>query len=184
MPGRRAEVEPVAEDRWSLRVTLDVSLKEDIETLKMLLGHKIASGDLSEVLREAVRCGIEKHGKRRGSVAPAHEKARAPERGLRGESRAIPASVRREVWARDGGRCTFEAKDGRRCGSRWQLELDHVHPAALGGAPTIDNLRLRCRRHNILHAEEVYGREHMARFRSGQGTTPRTGEFTIAGDSA
>jgi len=32
-------------------------------------------------------------------------------------------------------------------------------------------------------AEEVYGREHMARFRRDSRRQPRTGEFTIAGDS-
>ena len=41
----------------------------------------------------------------------------------------------------------------------------HSEPAALGGRPAIENLRLLCRPHNILHAEQVYGREHMDRFR-------------------
>lgn len=81
------------------------------------------------------------------------------------DPRAVPADVRREVWERDGGRCTFVSEDGRRCDSRWKLELDHVVPAALGGPPTTSNLRLRCRGHNLLHAVDVFGREHMARFR-------------------
>jgi 5-methylcytosine-specific restriction endonuclease McrA len=50
------------------------------------------------------------------------------------------AEVRREVWTRDGGRCAFIAGDGRRCNSRWKLELDHIHPEALGGTSTVDNL--------------------------------------------
>lgn len=73
--------------------------------------------------------------------------------------------VRRQVWTRDGGCCTFVAVDGTRCGSRARLELDHVHPRALGGPDTVDNLRLRCRAHNLLYAEQVFGVEHMARFR-------------------
>jgi 5-methylcytosine-specific restriction endonuclease McrA len=77
----------------------------------------------------------------------------------------VPAHVRREVWKRDGGRCTWRGPDGRRCGSRWRLEFDHVTSVALGGATTADGLRLLCRVHNQLHAEQVFGAEHMARFR-------------------
>ena len=58
------------------------------------------------------------------------------------------------------------------------LELDHVHPVARGGASTVENLQLRCRGHNVLEAERVFGRAHMARFGS------RTGELAHPGDSA
>ena len=78
---------------------------------------------------------------------------------------SIPAAVRREVWRRDGGRCAFVAADGRRCNSRWKLELDHVQPVALGGSSTVDDLRVTCRAHNLLYAERAFGREHMDRFR-------------------
>jgi 5-methylcytosine-specific restriction endonuclease McrA len=179
---RPAQLQAVSRDQWSLRVTLDAALRDDLETLKILLSHKLPIGDLTELLREAVRCAIEKHGKRRGAVQP--QRARGAAAASRPTSaRAIPAAVRRQIWERDGGRCTFQAEDGRRCESRWQLEFDHVESAARGGPPTADNLRLRCRRHNILHAGEVFGREHMARFRRNARRPSRTGEFAIAGDS-
>jgi 5-methylcytosine-specific restriction endonuclease McrA len=185
-----AEVEAVASDRWSLRVTLDAALKDDIETLRALLSHKLPDGNLRDVLREAVRCGIEKHGKRRGAVAPVRS-GRSPEsvRTRADWTRYVPASVRRQVWARDGGQCTFVGEDGRRCECRWQLQFDHVDSAALGGPPTVENLRLRCRRHNLFHAQQIFGRAHMARFRRASrpaGSVPtatRAGESTIAGDS-
>ena len=148
---RAPEVRPVSEERWSVRVTLDSAAKEQLETLKALLSHKIPDGDLGAVLREAIRCGIEKHGNRKGATAPAQQ------RSAKGDSAGshIPAAIRREVWSRDGGRCTFEGPDGHRCDSRWQLELDHIRPVALGGSSATDNLRLRCRAHNMLHAEQV-----------------------------
>ncbi len=62
--------------------------------------------------------------------------------------RYIPAEVRRSVFARDGGRCTFVDRQGRRCGSDWQLELDHIHPFSHGGSHHPDNLRILCRNHN------------------------------------
>jgi 5-methylcytosine-specific restriction endonuclease McrA len=38
------------------------------------------------------------------------------------------------------------------------LQIDHVKPAARGGANTIDNLRLLCAYHNRLEAERLMGR--------------------------
>jgi len=90
------------------------------------------------------------------------------------DPRAIPMEVRRAVWKRDGGRCAWTSPDGRRCGSRHMLELDHIQPAALGGLPTIDNLRVACKPHNIHEAVRVFGRERMA---------PHLGEFATPGGS-
>jgi hypothetical protein len=75
----------------------------------------------------------------------------------------VPRAVRREVFARDGERCTFVADDGSRCPSRTLLELDHVIAKALGGSDTPSNLRVRCRAHNRLHAEDVFSKAHVAR---------------------
>ncbi len=178
-----AEMRAISEDRWSLRVTIDRNLKDELETLTALLSHVVPRGDLAAVLSEAIRCGIEKHGKRKGAVEP--RRHRSPDPGKAQASldpRAIPIEVRRRVWKRDGGRCTWTSPDGRRCESRWKLELDHVTPPLFGGTATIDNLCLRCRGHNLLHAEQVYGREHMDRFRR-EARAPRTGEIATAGSS-
>jgi hypothetical protein len=78
-------------------------------------------------------------------------------------TREIPRAVRREVFARDGEQCTFVDGEGRRCPSRAFLELDHVASRALGGGHDATNLRVRCRAHNRLHAEEVFGKAHVAR---------------------
>jgi hypothetical protein len=82
------------------------------------------------------------------------------------------------VFARDGGQCTFLDRQGHRCPSRAFLELDHVESRALGGDDDVDNLRVRCRAHNQLHAEEVFGREHVARmihFRQRKSDVPGDG---------
>jgi 5-methylcytosine-specific restriction endonuclease McrA len=160
---RPAEVRPVSENQWSLRVTIDSACKEELETLKALLSHKVPDGDLASVLREAIRCGVEKHGKRKGATPPAR-KRQAKVEAAEPRNRIL-AAVRREVWKRDGGSCTWKSEDGRRCGSRWQVEVDHIRPPLLGGTSAPDNLRLACRKHNLLHAEQVYGREHIDRFR-------------------
>jgi 5-methylcytosine-specific restriction endonuclease McrA len=56
--------------------------------------------------------------------------------------RTISASVRREVWRRDGGACVD-------CGSRERLEYDHIIPISKGGSSTVRNLELLCESCNL-----------------------------------
>ena len=63
--------------------------------------------------------------------------------------RAIPARIRRRVWERDEGCCSYEDPvSGRRCASRHLLQVDHIHPYALGGGTELQNLRLLCFAHH------------------------------------
>ncbi len=75
-------------------------------------------------------------------------------------SRAIPVAVRRQVWERDRGCCSYvDRGSGRRCGSRHLLEIDHVVPYALGGSAEPDNLRLLCAAHHrYRHAARAHQR--------------------------
>src|SRR6185503_11306750 len=75
--------------------------------------------------------------------------------------RHIPAAVRRAVFERDGGRCHYRDDAGRRCPERHRLEYHHVHPFAMGGGHTADNVRLICRTHNLYLAENDYGHRTM-----------------------
>jgi len=72
-------------------------------------------------------------------------------------SRHIPNPVKRAVWFRDAGQCTFVSEGGLRCTQRRFLELHHIHPYALNGPATAGNIALRCRRHNAYEAEVVFG---------------------------
>jgi 5-methylcytosine-specific restriction endonuclease McrA len=53
------------------------------------------------------------------------------------ERQAIPSEVRREVWRRDSGKCV-------KCGSRENLEYDHIIPISRGGSNTARNIELLC----------------------------------------
>lgn len=50
---------------------------------------------------------------------------------------AIPSEVRREVWRRNQGTCV-------KCGSRENLEFDHIIPVTKGGSNTARNIELLC----------------------------------------
>ena len=53
------------------------------------------------------------------------------------DRKPIPTEVRREVWRRDGGVCV-------KCGSRVNLEYDHIVPVSKGGSNTARNIELLC----------------------------------------
>jgi 5-methylcytosine-specific restriction endonuclease McrA len=90
------------------------------------------------------------------STEPLHRRA--------GPREPIPAAVRRAVWERDQGRCTWPLDAGGRCGSTHRLQLDHVGPWALDGETSVTNLRLLCARHNQLAARQVFGDRCMDRY--------------------
>ena len=53
------------------------------------------------------------------------------------DRKPISSEVRREVWRRDGGVCV-------KCGSRKNLEYDHIVPISKGGSNTARNIELLC----------------------------------------
>jgi hypothetical protein len=60
----------------------------------------------------------------------------------------IPESVRIEVWRRDNGKCA-------RCGSRENLEYDHIVPISRGGSNTARNIELLCEKCNRSKSNNV-----------------------------
>jgi len=159
----RGAVEPMAKERWSLRVTLDANRKKKLEQLKELLSHKIPDGDLNAVFEEMLDCAIEKHGKRRGNVTPARTRRTELPPPTPGKRQPIRAWVRREVLERDGHRCTYVSPDGKRCESTRQLELHHRDGALVTGSSTPEELEVHCKPHNQLVARDVFGRAHVER---------------------
>ena len=92
-------------------------------------------------------------------AAPPRTQTSAAKAGGR-TGRAVPAAVKRAVWRRDQGRCSYvDRTSGRRCGSQHLLQIDHVVPYAQGGAAEPNNLRLLCAAHHRhRHAGAGFGR--------------------------
>ena len=42
-----------------------------------------------------------------------------------------------------------------------RLQVDHIRPYALGGASSVENLRLLCPSHNLFMAEKVFGQDYI-----------------------
>jgi 5-methylcytosine-specific restriction endonuclease McrA len=153
-PAPRPRLKPLAPERFALQVTISESTHDKLRHVQELLSHAVPSGDLAQVLDRALDALI---GQLEKSKFGATDRPRTGRQGKSTNKRCIPARVKREVWERDQGQCTFVGDTGRRCEARKLVEYDHVDPIARGGIATVDSIRLRCRAHNQLEAERAYG---------------------------
>ena len=63
-------------------------------------------------------------------------------------TRHIPHEIKQAVWQRDQGKCV-------QCGATSYLEFDHIIPYSKGGANTVENVQLLCRRCNLQKGDRI-----------------------------
>lgn len=149
---RPAVVAPLAPERYKVQFTVSRETHDKLRRAQDLLRHSIPNGDPSAIFDRALAALLADLERTRLAATDRPHAARRVPSG----SRHIPAAVKRAVWQRDGGQCAFVGASGR-CTERGFLEFHHVEPYALGGAPTVENIQLRCRAHNLHEAEQVFG---------------------------
>ncbi|MBD3160605.1 MAG: hypothetical protein GF328_00680, partial [Candidatus Latescibacteria bacterium] len=196
-PPPRPVVAPLAPERYKVQFTASGEMHERLLRAQALLRHKVPDGDVAKIFDLALialleRTEARKFGKRktrrstesrnRKQSKASAVKRKPPKRRANDEkdhsassSRYIPSDVRRTVWIRDEGRCTFTSADGVRCTETGCLEFDHREPFACGGPATVENIRLVCRRHNQHYARQRFGPD-AGRVR--EGTPPYASEST------
>jgi 5-methylcytosine-specific restriction endonuclease McrA len=160
-------VKPLDAERSRYHLTVSRRFLAKLEAAKDALSHAMPLASSEEILEAGLDRLLADQAKRRGFVKKPR-KSPPPSR-----TDHVPAHVRREVWARSGGRCEWVLESGERCGSTKRVEVDHVDPKALGGPPTIENTRALCRGHNLLAAREVFGDQWMDRYTRGGSSPPR-----------
>jgi hypothetical protein len=162
---------PITDTLTEFRFVMDESLNEKLEELRSLLGPKSLSMNFADLIHHMAEIAvkelkIKKFGKNRASSpevnftksptspiaktdssTPTAEPTPAPE--LR-HSKSIPRQVKYQIWTRDRGICS-------NCGSRTNLNIDHIHPKSLGGDNSPENLRILCFHCNQRRALKTFG---------------------------
>ena len=165
-----------AQSEHELKVVISAELHEKLQRIKGLLAHAKPDATYAELLEYMATQTLAQLEKKKGIVASdvsdtsqsganpqlqAALTAAAIVRETRslpsGVRLALPAAIRRAVFARAQGRCEYVGRESRRCTSRYCLELDHIVPLALGGANNLNNFRVICRHHNAQQAQEKLG---------------------------
>jgi hypothetical protein len=161
-PKASADIRPLSPDRYRYQLTIGGATLEKLRLAKDMLRHAVPSGDDEAILDRALTVPLAGLARKKFGADPKATGRRAGAPGEAGGqsaaleaagSRHVAVEIKRAVWLRDLGRCAFVGTNGHRCEERAFLEFHHVRPYAVGGQATVDNLALRCQRHNRYEAE-------------------------------
>jgi len=153
------------EQKWKVEGVVSEHVNEKLQRCKKLLSRKYPKGvDYDTLFDELTELFLDKKDPER-SIKKQHTPVTRSKLKA-GQTRHVPAEVRIKVWKRDGGKCAFVGSNGKRCNSDYSLQFDHYPiPYARGGPSTANNLRLLCAKHNNYTAAQVYGAQHMIKYR-------------------
>jgi hypothetical protein len=155
-------VVPLSEGRYKVQFTANQRVRDKLQEAQDLFRNQLPHGNINLIFERALDLLLA-HRKKQ-LFAQTGKPRRSPHSTAptsNSHSRYIPNEVRRQILARDEGRCRFVNPTGQRCCARGRLEFHHIEPFARGGKSTIENLVLLCRAHNALFAERDYGREYI-----------------------
>jgi hypothetical protein len=154
LPVAPASVRPLSPESYAIQCTFSREEHELLRYAQALMGHAIPTGDIKKALVEGLRDLVQRLEKTKFAAT---SRPRASRGSANPGTRYVPAEVKRAVWERDEGRCTFVESGGQRCQARTMLEFDHVQAFARGGEATVEGMRLLCRAHNQYAAEQTFG---------------------------
>jgi hypothetical protein len=86
-----------------------------------------------------------------------------PRRSLgskQGRTRYVRKQTHQEVWSNWERGCDHKLENGERCGSRQNLETDHIIEFTKGGTNRKENLRLVCGPHNRYRSDQLQKLRH------------------------
>jgi len=169
--GHAAMISPLAEDTYKFQFSGSRACRDKLRQARDLLRHRIPNGDIGTIVELALEALIERV-KRERFAEVRNPRRGAANRHAAAVSRHIPDAIKRAVFERDGGRCTFTDERGKRCDETGALEYDHIDGFARTGRHEADGIRLLCKAHNQYAAECMYGRDFMQRARTSRDPGP------------
>ena len=169
----------IGNGKMELKIIMDEDLRKKLEELKNLFSHRNSNISYGELFSILVKLGLNKYDPRRKLKKKQLEKFNkkiqikindpSKTKNMTGSekliysdksngilknfkqisNRYIPAEVKRSIWMRDEGKCSYFCPETeKKCGSKHLLQIDHIHPYSLGGGSEPGNLRLLCAGHN------------------------------------
>ncbi|WII71413.1 HNH endonuclease signature motif containing protein [Bdellovibrio sp. 22V] len=175
-------LKPQADETIRLEITLSKEEFEELKKAKELLSHICPHGSWSDVITmlaqkyNKAKLGNKSDDSVTQSFAASKAESRKTKKSISQNLNKNPSSqskqseqiargansrpyisikTKRALLTAANHRCQYKHKNGKTCGSNYQLQMDHIVPKALGGSDDSSNLRILCRTHNNLMAEKL-----------------------------
>lgn len=141
-----------------IKLVIPDQLKQKLDQLRLLLSHVNPEMNYQQLLQYLTDKAL-------AQLNPVNKLSRkatpAPQSKTTKDTRHISAALKTAIWKRDQGCCTFVSPENKKiCGSKFQIQIDHIKPFALGGATEFSNLRLLCSSHNRWRAQKTFGKSY------------------------
>ena len=161
------KIRPQKDESVRLEVTLSKKQMEKLGRVKELISHTNPNPSLAELIELLADKFIERKDPRAEPKRKVSLKTKAPlktdfaaehlkasqETGSDGElkkvSKAIPRELQRSLHRQEQCCQWTQPVTGRKCGSRFRLQIDHQQPRWAGGDNSPQNLRILCAGHNL-----------------------------------
>lgn len=147
LPGRYETRQTTqADGSVRIEVTFSREVYEKMLHARETLAHVLPTGDIGQFIEYLVDKAVRQRASSRESSVGLETRATA--------NVAVTERMREQVRRRDKVCQYVDPLTKKRCGGRWALQIDHVHPLFLGGTNDIDNLQVLCAKHNRLKYKE------------------------------
>jgi 5-methylcytosine-specific restriction endonuclease McrA len=171
--GHRPILAPLSSATYKIQFTASRAFMDKLRQAQELMRRRVPDGDPAAILEPALDLLIDDVRKERFAVGrkprravdQTNERLSGPQVQDSRPSRHIPDAIKREVFERDEGRCTFVDDTGRRCADTVTVEFDHIEGFARNPRHDPSSMRLLCRAHNLDAAERMYGKDFIDRKR-------------------
>ncbi|MBK7891596.1 MAG: HNH endonuclease [Bdellovibrionales bacterium] len=143
LPGRYETRQATqADGSVRIEVTLSREVYEKMIQAQEKLAHVLPTGDIGQFIEYLVEKAVKQKALRKEMDDSLEVMTAA--------NVAVTPTLREQVRRRDKVCQYFDPVTQRKCGGRWALQIDHIHPLFLGGANDIGNLQWLCAKHNRL----------------------------------
>lgn len=162
----------LAQGNIQITFTADSELLEMLEKLRNLTAHSNPNPSYLELFKKLAKIAIHEtdpieRAKRSRKLKESAEEQKSEDFDFcsaqnvspkKKRSRYMAKEEKYQIWVRDESSCQYvDPLTGRKCLSKFGVEIEHKTLFCFGGENTAENCELRCKRHNLLAAEDVFG---------------------------
>ncbi|WP_413581679.1 HNH endonuclease [Bdellovibrio sp. HCB288] len=165
----REILKPQRNDSFRMEITFSEEQMADLKQVRDLLSHILPNPTWAELISYLTKSQIQKRlGKEivkselKGELNIVEPRSFEEATKVKSNSniglnkrKHLKLTLRRRLLKKSNFQCEFNYDDGKRCSSKFQLQVDHRLPLALGGADEESNLRILCSAHNLSEARRI-----------------------------